>query len=190
MPRAARPLIQTLRRFARARQGATAVEFAFIAGPLLMLIFGVLELAMVFMVATTLEGATAAAARPLRTGAMQTAGTASKDEFAKAVCARMSWLGASCAGNLQVDVRTYADFTSLRDDPAMTGGNFDPTKTCWSPGGPTDIVLVRTYYNWTIFTPLLSNALVNAPGNKRMVSAVEAFRNEPYSDAPPTGAKC
>ena len=47
MPRAARPLIQTLRSFLRARQGATAVEFAFIAGPLLMLIFGVLELAMV-----------------------------------------------------------------------------------------------------------------------------------------------
>ena len=190
MPRAAKPSILTLRRFGRARQGATAVEFAFIAGPLLMLIFGVLELAMVFMVATTLEGATAAAARPLRTGAMQTAGTANKAAFAKAVCDRMSWLGASCASNLQVDVRTYDDFTSLRDDPAMTGGNFDPAKTCWSPGGPTDIVLVRTYYSWTIFTPLLSNALVNAPGNKRMVSAVEAFRNEPYSDAPPTKANC
>jgi Flp pilus assembly protein TadG len=190
MPRAARPLIQTLRSFLRARQGATAVEFAFIAGPLLMLIFGVLELAMVFMVATTLEGATAAAARPLRTGEMQTSGTANKTEFTKAVCARMSWLGATCADNLQVDVRTYDDFTSLRDDPAMTGGNFNPAQTCWSPGGPTDIVLVRTYYSWTIFTPLLSKALVNAPGNKRLVSAVEAFRNEPYSDAPPTKANC
>ncbi|MCG9916420.1 MAG: pilus assembly protein [Phenylobacterium sp.] len=189
MSRATRNLIQVLRNFAHARKGATAVEFAFIAGPLLMLIFGVLELALVFMVSATLEGATASASRPMRTGQMQTGG-GDKAAFGKAVCDRMSWLGSGCTSNLNVDVRTYSDFTSLRDDPSMNGGNFDPAKTCWSPGGPTDIVLVRTYYTWTVFTPLLSSALVNAPGNKRMISSVAAFRNEPYSDSPPTGAKC
>lgn len=189
MSPAARNLIRVLRTFARARTGATAVEFAFIAGPLLMLIFGVLELALVFMVSATLEGATAAAARPMRTGHLQTTG-GDRTSFGKAVCDRMSWLGSGCTSNLQVDVRTYSDFTSLRDDPSMTGRNFDPAKTCWSPGGPTDIVLVRTYYTWTVFTPLLSGTLVNAPGNKRMISSVAAFRNEPYSDSPPTGARC
>jgi len=60
MSRAAHNLILALRAFGRARQGATAVEFAFIAGPLLMLIFGILELALVFMMSTALESATSA----------------------------------------------------------------------------------------------------------------------------------
>jgi len=190
MPRAAKTPFPRRRAFARAQDGATAVEFALIAGPLLLLIFGILELALVFMMSTALETATAGAARPLRTGEMQTNGTANKTAFAQAVCNRMSWLGVACMQRLQVDVRTFSDFTSLRDNPAMSGAAFDPTKACWSPGGPTDIVLVRTYYSWTIFTPLISSALVNAPNNTRLISAVEAFRNEPYSDAPPTGAKC
>ena len=190
MPRAAKTFLARLRGFPRARQGATAVEFAFIAGPLLLLIFGILELALVFMMSTALEGATAGAARPLRTGEMQTAGTANKTAFANAVCSRMSWLGPGCTANLQVDVRTFADFTSLRDTPNTGGAAFDPTKTCWSPGGPTDVVLVRTYYRWKIFTPLISSALVNSTDGTRLISAVEAFRNEPYADSPPTGAKC
>lgn len=190
MPRAAKTLTARITAFLRARQGATAVEFAFIAGPLLLLIFGILELALVFMMSTALEDATAGAARPLRTGEMQTAGTANKTAFAQAICNRMSWLGPTCMNNLQVDVRTYDDFTSLRDDPAMGGASFNPANACWSPGGPTDIVLVRTYYSWRIFTPLISSALVNAPGGVRLISAVEAFRNEPYSDAAPTGKKC
>ena len=190
MPRAAQNLILALRDFARARQGATAVEFAFIAGPLLMLLFGILELALVFMMSTALEAATTDAARTIRTGEMQTSGAASKEGFAEAVCDRMSWLGPSCDDNLYVDVRTYNDFTSLKDDPAQGGNAFDENNTCWSPGGPADIVLVRTYYSWPIFTPLISNALVNSGTDKRLLTAVDAFRNEPYSDQPPTGAGC
>lgn len=190
MPRAAPNLILALRDFARARQGATAVEFAFIAGPLLMLIFGILELALVFMMSTALESATTDVARTIRTGEMQTSGAASKENFAAAVCDRMSWLGPSCDGNLKVSVQTYTDFTSLRDSPSMGGGGFDEDRACWSPGGPTDIVLVRTYYSWQIFTPLISNALVNSDGDKRLLTAVDAFRNEPYSDQAPTGAGC
>ncbi len=190
MSRAAHNLILALRAFGRARQGATAVEFAFIAGPLLMLIFGILELALVFMMSTALESATTSAARAIRTGEMQTSGAASKEGFAEAVCDRMSWLGPSCGSNLYVDVRTYDDFTSLKDDPAQGGNSFDENNTCWSPGGPADIVLVRTYYSWQIFTPLISSALVNSGTDKRLLTAVDAFRNEPYSDQASTGAGC
>lgn len=189
MPRAAPYLILALRSFVRARQGATAVEFAFIAGPLLMLIFGILELALVFMMSTALETATTDAARAIRTGELQTSG-GTKEGFAKAVCDRMSWLGPACSSNLYVDVRTYNDFTGLKDDPAQGGNNFNKNNTCWSPGGPADIVLVRTYYSWQIFTPLISNALVNSGTDKRLLTAVDAFRNEPYSNQAPTGAKC
>ena len=45
-----------------------AVEFAIIGIPMLMLMFGVLELALILLVSATLDSATDFAARNIRTG--------------------------------------------------------------------------------------------------------------------------
>jgi len=63
-----RPRSQFIRRFARAQRGAMAVEFAIVAFPFLLLLFGIVELALVFIVSMTLETATGDAARMIRTG--------------------------------------------------------------------------------------------------------------------------
>jgi Flp pilus assembly protein TadG len=181
-----------IRRFARARRGAVAVEFAFVAFPFFLLLFGILELAMVFIVSTTLEAATEDAARRIRTGEFQTGGAVSKEDFKTSVCDRMSWLSATCGGNLYVDVQTFAvdDFAGMANSTAQAPSIFDPAATCFSAGGPTDIVLVHTYYQWTLFTPLLNGALVNMGDGKRLISAVTSFRNEPYNNDPTVGAAC
>ena len=181
-----------LRRFSRAHRGAAAVEFAFIAFPFLLLLFGIVELAMVFVVATTLEGATDSASRRIRTGEFQTSGATSKTDFRDLVCARMSWLAGGCAAKLVVDVQTFAvgDYVTAAGSTPQNPTTFDPLTTCFSAGGPGDIVLVRTYYPWTLFTPLLNDALQNMGDGKRLVSAVAAFRNEPYNSDPQVGAKC
>jgi Flp pilus assembly protein TadG len=169
-----------LTRFARAERGATAVEFAFVALPFLALIFAVVELGLVFMVGTTLENATEAAARQIRTGELQTAG-GSAATFKAAVCAQMSWLGSDCTANLSVDVRTYSTFSAVTSTSVLTNGAVDPAKQTFTTGGPEDIVLVRTFYQWTIFTPLLNAGLVNLSGNKRLITSTATFRNEPYT---------
>lgn len=179
-------------RFARAERGATAVEFSLISIPFLMLIFGVIELAMVFMVTTTLETATEHASRQIRTGAFQTSTANTKADFKALVCSGMTWLSDSCAANLHVDVRTFGSFGSMAVSQPQPGSTFNPATTCWSPGQPSDIVLVRTYYQWRLFTPLLDRALENMGGGSglRLLSTATAFRNEPYSDDPPGGAAC
>jgi Flp pilus assembly protein TadG len=181
-----------LRRFGRARRGATAVEFAIVALPFMLLLFGIIELATTFTVTTTLEQATEVAARRIRTGEFQNGGGTTKADFRDSICQRMSWLSTGCSAKLYVDVRTFADFNTLAANPQANPTTFNPTTTCWSPGQPTDIVLVRTYYEWQIFTPLLNGALQNmGPGTgKRLVTAVAAFRNEPWNSNPPVGAKC
>ena len=45
-------ILAHLRRFARARRGATAIEFSIIALPFCALMFGAIELGMVFMAST------------------------------------------------------------------------------------------------------------------------------------------
>lgn len=179
-------------RFARAERGATAVEFGLVSLPILTLIFGLIEIALVFLVATTLDQATQAAAREIRTGEFQTSAANTKSDFKALVCQRMTWLQAQCNANLFVDVQTYADYTTLAAQPPLNPATFVPgvTATCFKSGNPTDIVLVRTYFQWDLITPLLSAAMQNMGGGKRLISSVTAFRNEPYNDTPPIGRSC
>lgn len=179
------------RRWTRAQQGAAAVEVALLATPFFILIFGIVELAMVLLASATLEFATAAAAREIRTGSFQSSPTNSATDFRDLVCSRMSWLSSGCGARLNIDVRTFSDFSSLSVTAGFNGSTFDPTKTCWSTGGPLDIVLVRSYYRWPLFTPLLSDALADTTDKQaRLLTSAVAFRNEPYSESPPGGAKC
>jgi Flp pilus assembly protein TadG len=184
--------IAALRRFVRAQRGATAIEFAIIALPFMTLLFGIIELGMVFLVSTTLQNATDNAARQIRTGQFQTSGANTKNDFKTLVCSNMAWLSTPCSGKLTVDVQTFANFTALNAKGQIDAATFDPNSLCWSAGQPGDIVLVRAYYQWDVFTPLLNAALVNmgSGSNKRLIGAATSFRNEPWSSQTPTGAAC
>lgn len=179
-------------RFVRAEHGATAVEFALVSLPLLLMIFGLLELAMVFLVGATLESATERAARQIRTGEFQTSADSSATNFKAIVCGNMSWLSSRCASDLWLDVRTFSNYGTAAAAAPINPTTFDPVNhpPCFSPGQPTDIVLVRAYFEWGLFTPLLDAALENMGGGsgKRLISSTTAFRNEPYSATPPQGA--
>lgn len=182
--------LAALRRFARARRGATAVEFAIVALPFALLLFGIIELGCVFLVSATLDFATDRAARMIRTGEFQTSGAASKADFKSQVCQRMSWLSSACAGNLSVDVQTYSNFTDVSNAANVTADALKNDTTCFTTGNPGDIVLVRTFFTWSLFTPMLDNALDNTGDGKRRISAIATFRNEPYSSDDPVGASC
>lgn len=179
------------RRFVREDNGATAVEFALVSLPLLMLIFGVLELALVLLVVSTLDSATMAASREIRTGEFQTSAANAKADFKALVCQRMNWLNGQCASNLTVDVQTVDDFSGLASAPAPDF-TVKPPVTCFTAGNPGDIVLVRAYFQWKLFTPLLNVALENmgAGSGVRLISSTTAFRNEPFNSNPPIGKKC
>lgn len=187
MPRTRFNPIAALRRFARARQGATAIEFAIIALPFMILLFGIIELGMVFLVSVTLQNATDNAARQIRTGQLQNGGSNTKTAFASLVCANMTWLSAPCSSKLTVDVQTFANFTALSNAGQIDPTTFNPNTTQWSSGQAGDIVLVRTYYQWDIFTPMLNASLVNmgTGSGKRLIGAATSFRNEPWSTQTP-----
>jgi Flp pilus assembly protein TadG len=177
-------------RFARAEHGVTAVEFGLVSVPILMMIFGLIEIAMVFLVGTTLDQATQAAARQIRTGEFQATATPTKAAFKTMVCQRMTWLQSKCTADLWLDVQTFSNYSNLAAAPPIAPATFNPNTTCFYAGQPKDIVLVRAYFEWDLITPLLSVALQNMGGGRRLISSTTAFRNEPYNDNPPQGQRC
>lgn len=160
-----------------------AIEFAFVAIPFFVLIFGIIELGLAFLVSMTLENAIMVVDRRIRTGEFQTA-NATASTYRAAICQQMSWLGASCDGSLIVDVRTLPTFVT-----GSTLATPRAAKTCWDPGGPNSIVLVRGYYKWPLITPLMQNAVGGTAGN-RQVNFSAVFANEPYSETPAASVTC
>ena len=179
-------------RFARAQRGATAVEFALVGLPFMVLMFGIIELTMVFLTSAVLQTASESASRRIRTGEFQQSGASAKADFKTMVCQGMLWMQSACASDLYVDVRTYGSFNAMAGGEPQAGDAFNPNATCFTTGQPTDIVLVRTYFKWKLFTPLMDAAMENMGDGSgvRLLNTATAFRNEPYSDAAPVGASC
>ncbi len=165
--------------FAAERRGSTAVEFAMIAAPFFFLIFGLLEVCLLFVMSTVLEHAVAEASRPLRTGQAQTAGMTQED-FRLVVCSELFDL-LNCAANLHIDVRVLNDFGAMPTGaPLDADGNFTEAGFGFAPGGANEIVTVRAFYEWELITPGISFPLKNMAGNKHLLQTSSVFRNEPF----------
>ena len=176
-----RPVRPSRPSFARDSRGATALEFALVAPPFFFMIFAIFELALVYLVSVTLDNATQQAARQIRTGQSQSSGTYTSAMFVSAVCANMGWLQSTCNTSLFVDSETKASFGASNPSSPVQGGTWTPGNLKFDMGGPGSIVILHTYFQWKLITPVLYGGLQTLPGGISVVSATTTFRNEPYS---------
>lgn len=172
------------RRFLRDRAGTAAIEFAFVAGPFLFMMFAVIELALVFLLSTSLDAATDQASRRIRTGQFQGANGVAQT-FKDDICAKMTWLASNCSSSLSVDVRTYTAYSQVAaQNPTKTVDGkttFDDTQIQFASSLPPEtIVVVRSYYRWPLITPFLNQGLARLDGGVALVSSTQTFQIEPY----------
>jgi Flp pilus assembly protein TadG len=167
-----------LRRFVRHDKGATAIEFSLVALPFLALLFAIIETAMVFFAGQVLETAAANASRLILTGQATTQGM-SAEKFKNAVCTQLPALF-DCAGGVYVDVKTYTSFADIENASPVKDGKLDTSSMSYKPGGPSEIVVMKLYYEWPIYVSLLNTGVTNLSGGKRLLVATSAFRNEPF----------
>jgi Flp pilus assembly protein TadG len=176
-----RGLAQVVRRFGRDERGATAVEFGIVAIPFIALMFAVIETALVFFAGQALETATSNAARLIRTGQAQQLGLTAAT-FKDLICGQLTYLF-DCPGGLYVDVKKYDSFAEVDiSRPIAPDGNLKtaPTDYTYQPGGGTDIVVVRTFYEWPTFVAKLGNNMGDLADGKHLLAGTAAFRNEPF----------
>lgn len=172
-------LRRALRSFRRDRNGSTAVEFGMLAIPFLSLVYAIFETSMVHMAGQVLQTAVSDASRLIMTGQAQTAGFTGAD-FKNEVCKRVK-ATFDCPKMLQVDVRTFPNFSSANaPPPPINNGRLDSTGFGFVPGGPNAIVVVRAAIEYPIIVPLIGQTMVNLADNKLLIMASAAFKNEPF----------
>lgn len=164
-----------LKCFRRDRNGSVAVQFAMIAIPFLMMIFAIIETALIFLATQVLETATQDSARLIMTGQAQIAGM-SATQFKTDVCNRLTSMF-TCAG-VDVDVKSYPTFGGISLNNPINNGNYN-NPTTYQPGTAGQIVVVRIFYQWPLFVTGLGYNVGNLNGNKRLLVATATFRNEP-----------
>ena len=113
------------------------------------------------------------------TGQAQTQGF-NQAQFKTAVCTRIYGLF-NCQAASTIDVQTL-HLLRRQSTPRAGRRQRQPADHHfgYTPGGPGDIVVVRLMYQWPVYVSLLGLNLSNMSGNKRLLMATAAFRNEPY----------
>lgn len=182
-------------RFARARGGATAVEFALVALPFFALVGACLENGIVFWEQEILQQAVSDASRQIYTGTFQTTNAGTTDpatlmsRFRTAICTQPNGTPRitifTCA-NVRVSVMKVADYGSATPvSPVATNASgtsdWNPNFASYACAGNSAIVIVQAAVDIPVFFPLLGAAVPNLPNKRRVLQAATVFKVEPYS---------
>lgn len=165
----------------RSRSGSAMIEFAFVAPIFFLFLMATFEVGIIFLGTFVLQNATNDAARLIRTGQIST--TAGSTAFRDLICSKITPLLA-CDSKLQINVETVSSFGAATiSNPVTSSGTLDASLNKFDPGTVCSVVLVRTFYTYTVATPMLTPFLVNINSSQHLLTAAAAFRNEPYTSA-------
>lgn len=166
-----------LRRVLSDRQGVAAVEFALVALPLFILIFGILELGAMFFIDSALDASVHKAARLIRTG-QATKGNYSLTTFKEQICSNLSYV-LSCEKNLLVAVNTVTDATSSGAMKAIGSGAVSITES-FDIGRGSDYIIVQAFLPWSPIVSLYALSSHTLADGSYLLGASVLLRNEPF----------
>jgi Flp pilus assembly protein TadG len=173
-----RGLMQSLQRFRRREDGATAIEFGLLAIPFFLIFLALFEVSLMLLGERFLQEAVTGAARAIRTGqatsSMELANF--KNEY---LCPRLRLLDCD---KVLVEVKNFDSFGSITlEVPDFTDPDKDPTLE-FSIAGASTVTTIRVFYRWKFHTPFIGSFFSNVGDNiTRVISGGAVFRTEPYS---------
>jgi Flp pilus assembly protein TadG len=179
------------RPIAKNEDGVTAIEFAMIAPVFFFLMGSLMETGIMLFAEYVMQTSVQEAARFVRTGQAQTAGTTSA-AFKTKICDTATVIS-NCSARVTVSMISRASFAQLAtavpsylnvgsDYGAGTGSN--ASHSC---GNSEQAVALIATYDWDFTMPWLANHFGNVDGDtKRRLAGIYMFQNEPF----PTGGAC
>jgi len=159
------------------RSGVAALEFSIIALPFFMIMLGTIEIGLLLLESSVLEGATRDAARQVRTGSVQTSANP-LSAFNTLVCNGLFNLY-DCS-TFYVDVRTFADFTTITIPAPQFDNTGKPTNLVFQPGGAGTVETARVVHNHQFLTPMIGAIMGQGGNNSIPLISTAIFKTEPY----------
>lgn len=179
------PFARLARRLRRDERGVTAIEFAIVAIPFFMFIFGTIGIGLHFFITNSIEHAVEAAARKIRTGQAQTNGTTVGD-FKTEVCAEAASF-IECNDKLQIHIQHDSEWSgitpaSCKDGTSLaTAGGSASDAVSDFTGEESEAVLITVCYQWDLPASLPFITLGDPDlGGAAIIQAATTFRTEPY----------
>jgi Flp pilus assembly protein TadG len=167
--------MRIFRRFIKNRKGSTAIEFAILALPFMVLIFAIIEIAIMFLVDSGLDAALHNTVRQMRVG---NASGWNLTTFKSKVCAQLS-LSFSCSTNLKVRAIVVSNMSSVNRAVPIVNGQLSVSES-FTVGASGDYILVQAYLTWDPVLRLYTFAGGHLNDGRYVLGAAQLFKNEPY----------
>ena len=178
------------RRWRRDDSGVTAIEFAFVAMPFILLLFGIMSVCLFYFANFSIENAVWQAARAIRTGQLQQsqgayAGAVTnadrKTAFKKALCDRAPTF-LDCQSKAVVIVQSNANFSGISEPSCASNGTMiNDAAAAFDAGAGSSVVLVTVCYAWESGGKLPFFKMGNLSDGSLLMQASVAFRSEPFN---------
>lgn len=185
---------RVLQRFLRASDGVTAVEFAFVAPVLIILLMGIIEFSLMMVAYNVMESATTVSARLGATG-FTTSGISRQQTIINQINERA---GAFIdVNNITITTKYYSQYDQINDPEPYTDTNHNGTRDSGEAytdvngngqydtdmghaglGGAGDIVVYTATYPWHIVTPIMSSFV--GTGGVFTITTHAVTKNEPF----------
>lgn len=172
-----RSFFRAVRRLRRDETGSTAIEFAIVAMPFLILLLVIIELGLAFFAGQLLDNAVTDSARLIRTGQAQQA-KLDQAAFKQEVLSRLPSFFS--ADRLSVDVKSFSNFASVSVPPVIDEDSNLIDNFAFQPGNASQIVVVRAFYRWPLAGSYLGVDFADLADGSRLLGSIAAFRNEPF----------
>lgn len=187
------PCKKFLRRLRRDNDGVTAVEFAFIAPVLIVMLMGTIEISMMMFAQNVMENATFQASRTGKTGFV-----AASQTQEQTIRAKLDEMGGSLLDptRLSITSESYSSFGTVdQPEPFIDAnangvrdsgenytdvngnGQYDMDQGAANYGGTGDVVIYTVTYPWQIFTPIVGTFLGQ---DSFTLTSRTVIKNEPY----------
>ncbi|MBB2689766.1 UNVERIFIED_ORG: Flp pilus assembly protein TadG [Rhizobium esperanzae] len=167
-----------LRRLLGDRQGVAAIEFAILALPLFIMLFGIIEVSLMFFVNSALDASVHKISRMIRTGEVASSKITLAGFKAK-ICDDML-LSFNCSSDLVVKVNVLSDLSSATStDPIDNSGNLAITQT-FDVGKGSDYILVQTFLPWDPVVNFLTLSSAKLSDGRYLIGSSALLRNEPF----------
>ncbi len=165
------------KRLMRDEHGVTAVEFALVATPFFILMFGILEIGFSFFMNRVLDNAVSEAARVIRTGQAHQQGF-NAEKFKAEIFKHLGGLPFS-ENRLDIDVETIVNFGDYDPEPLIKNGELN-SDFGYDHGEADSIVIVEVMYRWPMVTSYLQTSFADLDSGDRLLASTEIFKNEPF----------